>query len=1042
MKAPLYSLPIFFFASIINASEEGLINNQDEETNLKEEVVHELSDFVVTSEDDQGYFSANTTSVTRANELVKNTPVNVSVINEELLQDLGIDTTEDLAQVSASIDTDPTSYSLDQISIRGFRNTWTRFNGFRRNLARDGYNIARYDIIKGANSLIYGEASPGGSVNAIPKVANFRNDSGSFLYGMGNKNFEKFVTDYNKVISDKLAVRLMSVDSYRGYEHAYKNNEIRARTLSVNYRPDYKSSFQLHFEKVNSTFRFPTLAIKDSTFIDDADNAIGRNMATNPPKGYDGYLSVSEYSNQRRDMHVLHEGTWVKYAPQAFIDKLIAHTVLNISPASQNVNTGIDIGSGMRITGRQDLIDYYSDVNESNYGYQSGPDKGKTVSGQFSTLDYQRILNDELELSLSFNYQTNHGENLARDHNGIGKLIDSYSNDGKSNANGIAIYPRQHRHVYYPMDDDGNYYVPEEDLSPSKFFRTYWTKNEGDATRMGVKSTILWEKDIGKTSNKFLFGWNLFSTDKSETKYDQVPMDATNNDGSYLSPQTTDIVERADWVTNSKITDSARAYEYISLDKGFSADRSIIRFNEDIESDFLWRVNGNGVLTGDTSFVRGNDPITGEETFTPNGSLFGNNGVRDIKATWAENRFVTAKIKTASQWFGAQSKFLDGRVRTLVGLKYDTVKVDSTYRKISIFGTEGTNITQTVDGITTAVPEEILNNAVSEKYKELSPSLGGLFWINQNIGVFANYAESMQTPRGNAEDRTPVGTLAPPEIGKGKEIGIRFNNENLKIDGQLAYYSIKKENDNEFKYSNKHLNLIYPYDEYKDTAMSYIYTSNPNPSNTAFVPQIINSLLPGRRAIGDVTISEGIEFDINYNPTREITFIASINHTLKNEILKIHERVSGTAFYDNHDHKLFGRPDWRASLTGKYNFRSGKLKGFSFGISQHFRSSSGQTRLERETDIYSVNPDPSDTTFVPQVIDTQFDYYYPKYKDEFNTIAFANYRGKIGSGRDSLRYVLNFRVNNLFDERAFINRKQIGFYRESRSYNISAKILF
>ena len=71
-----------------------------------DENVYELSDFVVTGSEDKGYYSANSTSITKANELVKNTPVNLTIINEELLQDLGINTTEDLAQVSASIDTD------------------------------------------------------------------------------------------------------------------------------------------------------------------------------------------------------------------------------------------------------------------------------------------------------------------------------------------------------------------------------------------------------------------------------------------------------------------------------------------------------------------------------------------------------------------------------------------------------------------------------------------------------------------------------------------------------------------------------------------------------------------------------------------------------------------------------------------------------------------------------------------------------------------------------------------------------------------------
>ena len=67
--------------------------------NESDENVYELSDFVVTGSEDKGYYSANSTSITKANELVKNTPVNLTIINEEL-QDLGINTTEDLAQGS------------------------------------------------------------------------------------------------------------------------------------------------------------------------------------------------------------------------------------------------------------------------------------------------------------------------------------------------------------------------------------------------------------------------------------------------------------------------------------------------------------------------------------------------------------------------------------------------------------------------------------------------------------------------------------------------------------------------------------------------------------------------------------------------------------------------------------------------------------------------------------------------------------------------------------------------------------------------------
>ena len=192
----------------------------------------------MTDSEDKGYFSANSTSITKSNELIKNTPVNLTVINEELIDDLGINFTEDLAQVSSSIDTDPNSYNTDQIRIRGFRNTWARYNGVRRNLPKDGYNISRYDIIKGANSLIFGQASPGGSVNAIPLIANFRKDSGSFLFSTGNKDYNRKIFNYNWVLRDNLAVRYMQLDHYQGYEHEYKNFDIKSKTIMVNYLPD------------------------------------------------------------------------------------------------------------------------------------------------------------------------------------------------------------------------------------------------------------------------------------------------------------------------------------------------------------------------------------------------------------------------------------------------------------------------------------------------------------------------------------------------------------------------------------------------------------------------------------------------------------------------------------------------------------------------------------------------------------------------------------------------------------------------------------
>lgn len=997
----------FLLANLIAETASGNLSDNSVDNT---EIVYELSDFVVTeSEEDQGYYSANSTSITKANELIKNTPVNVSVINEELLADLGIKTVEDLAQVSASIDTDPTGYSLDQIRIRGFRSTHTRYNSFRRNLPRDSYNISRFDIIKGSNSLIFGQASPGGLVNALPLLANFRDDALSMKAEYGNKDFNRKVFNANKVVSDALAVRFMKVDHHQGYEHKYKKYDLLSDTLSFSLRPDDNTLIQGHFEKVDATFNFPAISMRDRTYLDDSveDDPNLNNSGSFPEsidsiltnvllpfkyENYDGFLSVedSNSTNRNYDYSVPYSPDWVDYAPQSLIDRIIQQTASNTNPDSVEAPGN----SGFKITSRDDLKNYYSEINIDNYGYQSGPDKHKDIDGRYNTITLQKVLSDSLELNVIFNKQNNKGSNLARDYHGISRIVDSYAR--------YTDYPRPSGHVY---DDILNYRTGEDDDSPEKFIKTYWIKTEGENNSDGLNATLLWNKEYKGTDNKILFGINRITTEKDEINYDQVPISAVNPDGSFLTDETSDATLRTAWVTNNSITDRERAFEYISIDRGFDVtdDRTILAFNEDIESDFsgntttgLYRIptyDSNGTLSGYSLTNRNNALFTDKAV----------GSVRSEKATWAESTYKEASIKTDSEWFAVQTSALNGKLRTLIGCRYDDIEVSSILRKVSLFGFYNNASLS----ITDPDGNDRQNNRQNKRYTKYSPSFGALYWINNNLGIFGNYAESIETPTG--QDRTPIGTLAPPEYGKGYEIGIRFSNPLNSIDGQLTFYSIEKENDDEFAYSNSLLKAIYPKEIYGDLYPEIYYDNG----------SIRTAGLPGRRGEGDVTLSEGIELDINYNPFQSFTLINSINYTVTNSILELHPLVDNVDDYD-----LFGRPKFRVSVTGKYSHRYGKLKGLSYGISQLFRSGSKQTSFNFENDDGSV------------------DKIFLKFDDEYTTNGFITYQSKLSFLPSSPKYYLTLRVNNLLDNQDFIGRGNYGFYKESRSYMLGAKIVF
>ena len=890
--------------------------------------VYVLPEFVVSNEKDEGYYSANSTSISRTNSLVKNTPISMSIINEQLLEDLNIVSTEELASLNASIDEDPNGFSLDRIRIRGFRSSFSRFNFFKRNIPSDNYNVGRVDIVKGANSLIFGQASPGGSVNSVPLIANFGGNTRALTYGIGNKNYERRVFNINEIVNDRLALRVMAVHTEPGYDHPFKYGEIEAVTLAATLKFNRNTQVRLHLEHANAFNRFPQRAMRDKTKIDD-DN--------DPDNGYQGILSSADFSDSISNYEVPFSPDWVEYLPQQAMDWIIDHTQKNTY--------------NKPITSRADLENHYSAINAANYGSIAGPDRYSERGGAFLMADLDHRFSDKVYANWSVNYQSINADALGREAESAALVRDGYD------YNIFGGYPRPNRKV-----DD-------------QYVRTFWQKNDSETDRFASRSSVVFENEIFGTKNRLILGWDYTRQNKEEAFYDQVPVGAVGAlvgsnqlpDGAYIP---------LGRLSRNSVNGQFRAYEYISILKPFTLDRSILRFNEIIETDLPNDLPFENVSTGNFAHLD-----------YPN-------------AEWALARTTDSTIDTNSFWFADQCEFLDGRLHTLIGLRYDRINVDSAFRKVLLHGYD------------TAV-DDGNNNKSKETYDQLNPTLGGLFWLTENIGVFANYARSIESPSGT--ERTPLGDVAPPELGEGYEAGIRFDLLEGKLDGQFAAYRIIKENDNEFRYSDGLLRALYPYSEYgADYPELYNRNNVLNPSN-----------LPGRRGIGDKTRSDGLELDLTYNPTKRLSFIASYNHSLANEIEELNPIVSNPE-----DFELFGRPDHRATLTGRYKFTDGKLRGLVIGASQRFRSASVQTRFDLPYD--DDNDGNVDRT----------ERVYLKFGDEFSTSLFAAWTKRLGATRKSPKLNLAFRVNNLFDNDEFSGRENYGFYRESRAYSLTAKVNF
>ena len=917
-----------------------------------EEELYVLPEFVVSNDQDEGYYSANSTSVTRTNTLVKNSPISMSIVNEQLLDDLNILNTQDLAMVSAAIDEDPNGFSLDRIRIRGFRNSFSRFNFFKRNLPTDSYNIGRVDIIKGANSLIFGQASPGGSTNSAPLIANFNGNNRVANVTVGNKDFFRTRFSSNQVINDQLAVRVMAVHNEKGADNPLTSTSLDAFTLAATWRVSPKTQVRMHLEGVDVLNKIPVRAMRDGTKFDDGDlleGYIARGKAGNPgdPEGrYEGILSKADYNTSITDYHVPFSPDWVEYLPQQAMDWII----------DSDNNT---------INSREDLRAHYSAIDSKTYGAVGGPDKYNQRDGIFLMADLDHQINDDLILNLSVNHERILSESLSRENADM--VRDSLVNVWPYNTGPGTGNPR-----------NGTTYGdrPREEFATTKqFVKTYWTKSDLETERYNSRSSLVFENDWFNASNKFILGWDFNYQRKDESYYDQIPDDALGRtyNGNTLAPGAYIPLGRAQSET---VSGDNRAFEYIDISD--LSDRSILRFNNIIETD----ITDVDIIDGDWSDIKGQS------------------STRSNAGIWALNRTTESEVIRNSLWFAGQSEFFDGRLHSLLGLRYDRIKIDSAFRKVVFHGYDLGN-------------DDENNNESEIVYDQFNPTIGALFWVTNNIGFFANYAQSIESPSGT--DRTPTGEIAPPELGEGFEAGIRFDLFEGKLDGQIALYRIIKENDNEFAYSDSLLRSIYTFGRY-GAQFPEIFNDN---------NRLVTSLLPGRRGIGDKTRSEGLELDFTYNPMPGLSIITSYHLQIANEIEELHPLVDNPG-----DYELFGRPEHRFSLTGRYKFRDGALKGLAIGASQRFRSAAPQTRFELPYD------DNDDGTV------DRTESVYLEFEDEHTTTIFATWSKKLGSKRSSPKLDLAFRMNNVFNNDEFTGRENYGFYRESRSYNLSGTIHF
>ena len=169
----------------------------------------------------KGYKAKKSSSSTRTETELRDTPQSITVIPQDLIKDQSIQSMSQAVQYVPGVQAAQGEGNRDNVIFRGNASTANFFiDGLRDDVEtyRDFYNTDRLEVLKGPNGMAFGRGGAGGAINRVTKQAGWTPIS-ELIASYGAYNHKRITADYGQAINDDVAFRINAVyensDSYR-----------------------------------------------------------------------------------------------------------------------------------------------------------------------------------------------------------------------------------------------------------------------------------------------------------------------------------------------------------------------------------------------------------------------------------------------------------------------------------------------------------------------------------------------------------------------------------------------------------------------------------------------------------------------------------------------------------------------------------------------------------------------------------------------------------------------------------------------------------
>lgn len=171
---------------------------------------------------DHGYDEKTSSTATKTNTLLRDTPQSITVITRKLMNDQAMQSIADAIRYVPGIVTAQGEGNRDAAVFRGNASTGDFYiDGIRDDVQyyRDFYNIERLEALKGPNAMIFGRGAAGGVINRISKQAQWQPVREAYL-SVGSHRHRRASADLGGALNERVALRINAMtensESYRG----------------------------------------------------------------------------------------------------------------------------------------------------------------------------------------------------------------------------------------------------------------------------------------------------------------------------------------------------------------------------------------------------------------------------------------------------------------------------------------------------------------------------------------------------------------------------------------------------------------------------------------------------------------------------------------------------------------------------------------------------------------------------------------------------------------------------------------------------------